>query len=383
MVALTILFWSAWFAIVYAYLIYPALIAIIARLSGSRSVDPSACDSEGDFAPRVAMVVAAYNEEVGLRAKLQNTWQIDYPADRFHLYIGSDGSSDGTADILRSNPNPQMTATIFDVRRGKISVLNDLVKSVDADIIVMSDASTLFEPDAVNQLVRHFRDERVGCVTGELTLESEGGASGEGLYLKYEKLIKRAEGALGCVVGCVGAIFAIRRELYEPLPPSTIVEDFVICMRVLEKSYRAESEPNARAVDPASSGSRAEMKRKIRIGAGAFQALGLTRALLHPRFGMRAFAFWGHKVMRWLVPLFLIIALSTNVALASHSFYRVLLVLQCLGLAIAAWSYNLRPGQRLPRWMRVISYFYLMNYALFCGFWRFVLRTQRVTWERG
>jgi cellulose synthase/poly-beta-1,6-N-acetylglucosamine synthase-like glycosyltransferase len=380
---LIILFWGSWAAIAYTYVGYPALIALLARLF-TRNGHPQVSEPAGDESlPSVAMIVAAFNEEDVLRAKLANTWRIDYPQERFSILIGSDGSTDATPAILAAETHPKLRPFPFEQRRGKISVLNDLVHKTDADILIMSDASTLFEPDAVRQLVRHFQDPRVGCVTGELTIEQEGGASGEGLYLRYERLIKRAEGRFGVVIGCVGAIFAIRRSLYEPLPPSTIVEDFVLCMRVLERGFLARSEPKARAVDPASSGSRAEMKRKVRIGAGGFQALGLTGRLLLPGYGMCAFAYWGHKVLRWFVPLFLIVALTANAGLVVLPLYRVPLALQTIGLLIAAWSYNLGPGKRLPRWMRLISYFYLMNYALFCGFWRFVFRTQRVTWDRG
>jgi hypothetical protein len=124
------------------------------------------------------------------------------------------------------------------------------------------------------------------------------------------------------------------------------------------------------------------MVRKVRIGAGNFQARGFTRRLLHPRYGMRAFAFWGHKVLRWFVPLFLMLALAANAALWYSPAYRALLVLQVAGVLIAGWSYKARPGSRMPGWARPVSYFYLMNYALFCGLLRFLFRTQRVTWER-
>jgi cellulose synthase/poly-beta-1,6-N-acetylglucosamine synthase-like glycosyltransferase len=328
------------------------------------------------------MIVAAYNEADVLPAKLANTREIDYPRDRLTLVIGSDGSSDGTPELLLSCDDRQVRAFAYEERRGKISVLNDLVRQTDADILVMSDANTMFSPDAVRHLVKRFHDPRVGCVSGELALERDGGVSGEGLYWKYEGWIKRNESRLGFLIGCNGGIFALRRSLYEPLPPSTLVEDFVLTMRLLERGHRIEFEPEARATEPSCATARAEMVRKIRIGAGGFQALGLTAALLHPRFGLRSFAYWGHKVLRWLVPLFCAVALASNLALVGEELYRVLLAGQLAGAAIAGWSYSARPGMELPRWTRPISYFYLMNFALFCGFWRFVFRTQRVTWDR-
>lgn len=374
-------FWVACGLIVYTYAGYPLVITLLARLP-IRRLKSVVRDLPDSLLPSAAMVVAAYNEGETIAQKLENTWQIDYPCDRFALYVGSDGSSDETNAILRSCSHPQLNRYLFTERRGKVSVVNDLVNEVDAEIVIMSDASTLFKPDAVRKLVAHFADPRVGCVTGELSIDQDGGASGEGLYLKFERWIKRSEGRLGCVIGCVGAIFAIRKSAYEALPPSTIVEDFVICLRALEKGFLARSEPHAQAVDPPCTTNRGEMSRKTRIGAGGFQALGLNRGLLHPRHGIKAFAFWGHKVLRWLAPCFLIVALLANIGLAFRPFYEVLLAAQVGAILIAALAYRAGPERPLPRWTRPISYFYLMHYALFCGFIRYLRREQKVTWER-
>lgn len=380
MLLATLLFWAAWGLIFYTYCVFPLLLALFARRR-RKSFPPLRELKEAEL-PRVAMIVAAYNEERDLPAKLENTAQLNYPRDRFELVVGSDGSSDGTAAQLRAARLPGLKAFLFTERRGKVSVLNDLIRQTDAEIVVMSDANTMFAPDAVRRLVHYFQDPRVGCVSGELLLEQDGGVSGEGLYWRYEGWIKRNESRLGFLVGCNGGIFAMRRALYEPLPPTTLVEDFVMTVRLVERGYQVLFEPEARATEPACPTARAEMVRKVRIGAGGFQALGLTWGLLHPRHGLRAFAYLGHKVLRWLVPLFLLCALSANLALLAHPFYRLLLAGQLLAAGVAAWAYNARPGSQLPRWTRPISYFYLMNYALLCGFFRFLFRTQRVTWER-
>jgi cellulose synthase/poly-beta-1,6-N-acetylglucosamine synthase-like glycosyltransferase len=236
----------------------------------------------------------------------------------------------------------------------------------------MSDANTHYSPHAIRSLIAHFQDPAVGCVSGELSLENKGGVSGEGLYWRYEGWIKRNEGKLGFLIGCNGGIFALRRSLYARLPSSTIIEDFVLTLRVLEQGYKVHFEPNAQATEPPCASARAEMVRKIRIGAGGWQALGLTSSLLHPRYGCCAFAFWGHKVFRWLVPFFLGVAFITNCLLYAQPFT----------LLFAVWAYHAPFGKSLPKWARPFSYFYLMNYALFCGFLRFVFGTQRVTWER-
>lgn len=374
------IFLCAWGLIGYTYCVFPCLLALAGK--GKRDVAEAAEVHAGDAAglPRVAMIVAAFNEEAVLGDKLRNTWKIDYPADRFQLVIGSDGSNDGTARLLETCTDPRLRGYCFTARRGKISVLNELVAGCNADILVFSDANTMFEPDAIRRLVARFADPRVGCVSGELCLEQEGGVSGEGLYWKYENWIKRNESRLGFLIGCNGGIFALRRELYRPLPASTVVEDFVLSMRVLEEGHRVVLEAGARAYEPPCPTARAEMIRKVRIGAGNFQALGLTYRLLHPAYGLRAFAYWGHKVLRWLVPFFFISALLANLFLLELQVFQVLFILQLAGAAVAVRSYG--SGTALPRWTRPVSYFYLMNYALFCGFLRFLFRTQRVTWER-
>ena len=379
------LFWVSWGLIFYTYFLFPLLLACFVALKRGAQKTSKAERTETDSSPalpRVAMVVAAYNEAGVLAAKLSNTWAIDYPADRFEILIGSDGSSDATNAILSACDDPRLHPYLFAQRRGKISVLNDLMSHVASDIVVMSDANTMFAPDAVRKLVNHFEDPQIGCVSGELSLEQEGGVSGEGLYWKYENWIKRNESRLGFLIGCNGGIFAIRRELYEALPASTIVEDFVLSMRILERGHKVIIEPEAHAVEPACATAKAEMVRKIRIGAGNWQALGLNRAVLHPRFGLRSFAFWGHKVLRWMVPLFFLAAVGACLALLREPFYSVALALQAAGAILAVCASYPRIGNRLPRITRPISYFYLMNYALLRGFFRYLFGTQRVTWER-
>ena len=347
------------------------------------------------------MIVAAYNEADVLAAKLENTWQLDYPAARFRLIIGSDGSSDASEAILKQCADLRLRFVCFPARRGKISVLNDLMRDMNAgsetEIVVMSDANTMFAPDALKLMMRQFvgpKNRRVGCVSGELHLAQNGGASGEGLYWRYEGWIKRCESRLGFLIGCNGGIFALRPNLYTPLPPGTLIEDFVLTLRVLEQGWQVRFVPEARGVEPPCPTSRAEMIRKIRIGAGGFQALRLTARMLHPRYGFRAFAYWGHKVLRWLVPVFFLAALGANLALSvspaatdstgltGPGFFRALLALQLVGAVIALFSYAAPPQRRLPGWTKPISYFYLMNYALFCGLARYLTGKQRVTWDR-
>jgi cellulose synthase/poly-beta-1,6-N-acetylglucosamine synthase-like glycosyltransferase len=381
MLALKLLFWTAWAVVAYTYIVFPLLLALIARLFGKHDQSNVKSISDQDL-PHVAMVVAAYNEQNVIEDKLRNTWALDYPADRFELVVGSDGSTDATDALLTACNDPRLRNNLFNDRRGKISVLNSLMSKINADILIMSDANTMFAPDSIRKLVSHFADPRVGCSSGKIVLEDDGGVSGEGIYWRYESWIKRNESRLGFLIGCNGGIFAIRRDLFESLPASTIVEDFVLSMRILERGYEIRFDPSARGTEPPCASSKAEMVRKIRIGAGGFQALALTRAVLSPRYGMRSFAYWGHKVLRWFVPLFLLTALIVNVALAVQPLYAALLLAQASGIGIGIWTSNFRPEIEPPKWARPISYFYVMNFALLRGFVRFVSGTQRVTWER-
>ena len=375
-------FWGAWGLIAFTYVVFPVLLSLLAHRPARRLHALPAAPLSEDALPPVALVVAAYNEAAVLAGKLENTWQLDYPASKLEVLIGSDGSSDATNAILQACSDSRLRPFVFAERRGKISVLNDMLAHTHADLVVMSDANTLLAPDTLRKIVAPFADPRVGCVSGELALTQNGGVSGEGLYWKYEGWIKRNESRLGFLIGCNGGIFALRRALYDPLPASTIIEDFVLTLRVLQKGYRVYFEPAARATEPACATARAEMIRKIRIGAGGWQALGLTRSLLHPRYGACAFAFWGHKVLRWLVPLFCLIALVANAALLRQPLYSGLFVAQVMGALVALRAYHASPTSPLSKWTRPISYFYLMNYALGCGFVRFLFGTQRVTWDR-
>jgi len=373
-----ILFFLCWALIIYSYVVFPVLLASIAGKVKSPLVDKEV----SPYLPKVAMIVAAYNEESVLEAKLQNTWELNYPAELFEIVVGSDGSGDRTAEILNNCQDSRLKAFAFTERRGKISVLNDIVSKTDADILVMSDANTMFSPDAVRHLVAHFQDPKVGCVSGEMCLEQDGGPSGEGLYWKYEVWIKKNESRLGFLIGCNGGIFALPRALYEPLPASVIVEDFVLSMRILEQGYQVRFEPAARGTEPPCPTARAEMIRKIRIGAGSFQALRLTAPLLSPRFGLRSFAFWGHKVFRWFVPVFIVLSLIANVFLLSITFFQLTLAAQLLAIVVAVLAYRLNLGGIIGKFCRPLSYFYVMNYALLCGLFRFLFGTQKVTWDR-
>jgi cellulose synthase/poly-beta-1,6-N-acetylglucosamine synthase-like glycosyltransferase len=375
------LFWSCLLLILYTYAIYPLLLLAISRCRRQRSPLAVIPGSEaGTDWPRVTMLVAAHNEAAVIQDRIRNCLSIDYPSDRFSVVIASDGSDDATNALVSACSDPRIQVMAYPERRGKITTLNATVPMLEDEIIVMSDANTMYAPDAVRALVRHFTDERIGCVCGELVLQSPNGGSGEGLYWKYETLLKRMESQLGFLLGANGGIFAIRRSLFRPLPATTIVEDFVTAMKILESGYRVRYEPDARATEDTAPTLREEMRRKTRIGAGDFQAIGMTAAMLNPLRGLPALGYWSHKIVRWFVPFLMLGALVSNLTLAAHPGYLLFLAAQLMAYAIGIQG--LLPEPTDHRLIRPVRYFFLMNLALFIGFFRFLFGTQRVTWER-
>lgn len=377
------LFWSCLFLVVYTYCLYPLLLALLCRVRGKRPADtPGAGTSPTDAdLPPVTMLVAAHNEERVIAEKIENSLAIDYPADRFRVVVASDGSQDRTNAIVAACDDPRIQLIAYPNRRGKIATLNATIPRLTDEILVMSDANTMYAPDAVRALVGHFRNPRIGCVCGELLLVSpNGGESGEGLYWRYETWLKRMESRLGFLLGATGGIFALRRSLFRTLPNGTIVEDFVTAMKVLEGGHRVCYEPAARATETTAPSMQEEMRRKCRIGAGGFQAIALTAAMLNPLRGLPALGFWSHKIVRWCVPFFLMGMLVASLGLLGETFYRFVLGAQLLAYAIGVQGLSPKPIDH-PL-LRPARYFFVMNLALLIGFIRFIRGTQRVTWEQ-
>jgi len=328
------------------------------------------------------MVIAAYNEEKVISDKLENCLAIDYPKDKFEIIVGSDGSSDRTNEIVSSYEASGVKLINYTDRRGKTSVLNRTIPQAGGEIVVLSDANSMYEPDAVRKLVRHFVYERIGAVCGKLVLRTRDKKQvEEGLYWKYECVLKSMESDLGALLGANGGIYAIRRELFEPIPDGTIVDDFVIAMKVKEKGFDVIYDQEAIAYEDAAHDVKAEFTRRIRIGAGCFQAIPLTRSLLNPKRGFVAFAYWSHKILRWNVPFFLIAAFVSNMLLLGNPFYLFLFILQSLFYTFALIGHVLN-RRRSGKIFSIPYYFGSMNLALLFGFFRFITKTQKVTWKR-
>jgi cellulose synthase/poly-beta-1,6-N-acetylglucosamine synthase-like glycosyltransferase len=388
----TTLLWLALGLVAFSYVGYPLalaawgaahdLVGALRFLGGGRDRR----DRSGPIEwPRVTLVIAAFDEEECIRAKIQNSLALDYPADRLEILVGCDGCTDRTATIAREAGGSRVRVLELAPRSGKASVLARLVPAGTGDVVVLTDANVMLEPGAVGALARRFQDPSVGAVVGRLRLlNPTNGEFEEGIYWKYETLLKYLEGKRGCVLGANGGLYAIRRILFGPLPPDTITDDFVIPLRIAVRGWRVPFEPMAVAYEETTEDAGKEFGRRARIGAGNWQAIARVPDVLDPRTRFVFFAFVSHKLLRWATPLLLPVALLATAALAVTPGawgYRLLLVAQLgfYGLALAGRQGVVGP---LGRVASIAHYFVAMNVALAVGFWRFVRGTQGPTWRR-
>ena len=365
----------------YAYFGYPAILFVAHAFRKPRPIHDLG-DSE---LPGVTMVVAAYNEASAIADKVRNFLSLEYPADKLRLIIGSDGSNDNTAALALSAAAGDNRVTVLDFkeRRGKVNVLSDIIPRAETPIVIISDANTMYRPDSIKKLARHFSDDKIGAVCGRLLLTptADQPSIEENIYWKYETFIKRVESDLGCLTSINGQVFALRRNLFEPPPPDTITEDQFIGLGIIRKGFRIRFEPLAIVTEPVGS-IETEHRRRLRISAGNFQTLfraGLF--LLNPLRGFPAFAYVSHKVLRWKVPSAMFLAFVLNIALITLPGAAWLLAAQTAFYVLAALPAIFPPLRKISV-LRLIHYFVSMNITIALGFFRFLLLPQRAMWER-
>ena len=384
---LAILFWVALVAVVHTYVVYPVLLFAWDAVGQAQSAWKYLGGSERRRPPAqlglptVTVLVAAHNEASCIAQRIENLLSQDYPQGRLEILVGSDASNDGT-DAIVTRYAARGVKLSSGPRTGKAGVLARLLGIATGDVLVLTDANTEFERDAILRLVQPLRDPDVGLVCGRLQLHTPLGAPvAEGSYWRLESLLKYYESRRGCVMGANGAIYAVRRHLFPPFPAGTVVDDFVAALRVLMGGYQVRYEPEAVAHEESAPGGSAEYKRRVRIAAGCFRALWQHRALLGPAYGFTAFALWSHKVLRWLTPQCLLIALATNVALATRNWvYASLLAAQCGAYFFAALGLLGIAPSALRKPAEAAAHFVEMNAALLVGFYRFGRGRQGQTW---
>jgi cellulose synthase/poly-beta-1,6-N-acetylglucosamine synthase-like glycosyltransferase len=369
------------FFILHTYLLYPLVMMVFFRRP---RVVTDAYTRQDDL-PLVAVLVAAYNEEKVIAEKIQSVFSSSYPAEKLRVYVGSDASADSTDRIVADMQqfHPRLELVRFQGRVGKISIINHLQSLGDEDILVMTDANVIFGQDTVFELVKNFKDQKVGIVAGNIVKKAEnleGIAWQEKTYLSLENRLKAAESnAFSLVMGAEGGCYAIRNSLFSKVPLKFIVDDFFITMQVLLRDKLVLFNPEARCFEDVPGDSPGEYRRKVRISSGNFQNLFFFSNVLLKVFSPLGFSFWSHKVLRWLTPFFLALALLSSAALAfSSSIFLCILLLQVLLLLTPALNHLFRFRSNS---FKFISHFYLMNFALFEGFMRFVQGIKSSVWQ--
>ncbi|HWH07181.1 MAG TPA: glycosyltransferase family 2 protein [Candidatus Paceibacterota bacterium] len=313
-------FLIAAFLVVYVYIGYPLVLRIAVQLF-SRPVRKGYCE------PRVTLIVSAYNEEAVIGKKIENTFALDYPSEKLEIIICSDGSTDSTDEIVRSYDGKVILHRV-EGRRGKPECQNQGAAIASGDVLVFSDANSMYDTAALRNLMQNFHDEKVGVVCGELRYKKNN-KSDEGLYWKLERFLKEAESVLGSCLGANGAIYAVRKELFHPLPPEAC-SDFVEPFYAYDAGYRVVYEATAFCTEVPGDNAE-EFNRKQRIITNSLQSIYLIKKFLNPfRYGWYSLALWSHKMLRWYAFLFLIVAFIANLFLVGNFFFLTLLLLQVL-----------------------------------------------------
>lgn len=357
-------------AILYSYALYPVLLALLPR---RREKSPDATAT-----PAVSVLVSVFNEEKHIVERIENLLAQDYP--NLEILIGSDGSEDRTNELVRQFTDPRVKLHAFWPRAGKPTVLNRLVPLAKGELLVFTDANAMFERDALRKLIRHFSDAGVGGVCGRLVFHGAGSDTEEGPYWKMETWLKIRESAVDSCLGANGAIYAIRKSAWPGIPDNTLIDDFVIGMRVREQGLRLLYDPEAVAHEDLPQSVGHEMTRRIRIGAGGFQSLLLCWRSLLPWRGLYTWCFWSHKVLRWFAPFFMIAALAANFVLLPQPVFLVTMMLQLGFYALALAGALTRRRKFLL--FSAPHYFVTINLALLLGFFRFITGTQQAAWKR-
>jgi cellulose synthase/poly-beta-1,6-N-acetylglucosamine synthase-like glycosyltransferase len=374
---MAVLFWTLTALVVYVYAGYPLLLALV----GAIRARPTA---RGANEPSVTLLISAFNEADVIAEKLRNSLSLDYPADRLQIVVISDASDDDTDAVVAGFAPQRVELLRMADRGGKTLGLNAAVPRARGDIIVFSDANAMYARDVLRQLAANFADPGVGAVVGESTytkpeVESE---RTEGLYWQYETAIKRLESRIGSVVGGDGAIYAIRRTLYEPMRADAL-SDFVNPLQIVRGGHRCVYEPLARSYESAAKDFQREFRRKVRIVNRAWRALMTMRSLLNPfRYGFFAIELISHKLLRWLVPVLLVGVLVTNLLLLGTApIYTLAFVAQLALYALALVGYAMRRRERMPAILSVPYYFCLVNVASALGIFEAYRGKTYATWS--
>ena len=390
MTTLKILFWICLVICIYTYVGYGVLLYLLVLLKRMVKGKPKQMElPEDSQLPDVAFMVCAYNEQDVVEMKMQNIHELDYPKDKLHVVWVTDGSSDNTNEYLKAYPEVEVIYS--PERRGKTTALNHGLSMVTSDITVMTDANTMVNREAIREIVRCMQDPKVACVAGEKRVmsrhEGEIAAEGEGLYWKYESALKRLDSELYSAMGAAGELNAIRTHLYERMPETALLDDFVMSMRMVEQGYKIAYTSEAYAMEYGSANLEEESKRKRRIAAGGLQSSWWLRSMMNPfKNFMVAFQFVSHRVLRWsITPIALMALIPLNVALVmmkAGTVYTIIWILQILFYLTAFSGYLLEQHGHKNKLLYVPYYFLFMNINVFRGMHYLKTHQGGGTWEK-
>ena len=369
-----LVFWISGAALAYTFAGYGALMALLARGRGVKS--PASAPP-----PDVCAVIVAHNEEPRIAARIENLLAADYPAEKLRVLLVSDGSTDATLARAAASDPARVTVLAQPVRAGKAAGLNAALAQATGDIVIFTDARQRFAPDAIARLAAHFADPRIGAVSGALEIDAASSAAGHGVdaYWRYEKSLRAAESRFDSCIGCTGAIYAIRRTLFTPLPADTVLDDVVIPMRLAVAGHRVIHDPTALAFDPQPLDPTSEQRRKQRTLAGNFQMLFRYPGWLLPWRNRLWWQLLSHKYLRLPAPLLLVAAFAANTLLLPHFFYAV-----CLGLQILFYTLALLGTAQPSRKSRLLSLpagFVFLNLMTLKGLWHYLTGVSQAGWK--
>lgn len=363
--------------LLYVYLGYPLSLALMAAFA--RRPEP-----EADYLPTLSVLLSAYNEEAHIGQKIERTLRLDYPADKLEVVVVSDGSVDRTDLIVRSFQDPRVRLLRIPSRRGKTNAQNEGVKICRGEIVVFSDATTLYHSQALRYLASNYRDPRVGAVSGRYQYFDPAGRSPTGLgsiaFWNYENLIKTFQSKIKTITGCCGCIYSVRRRLYTPLPDD-IISDLVQPLKVILKGYRVIFERRALAYEETTQSAQEEFSMRVRVVTRGMRGLLSVPDLLKPwKWPWESFQLISHKVLRWLVPFFLIGLFVTSALLWSQPIFKLFFLAQALFYLTAMFSLFV-PAHRRWKPLAMPLYFCTLNTAALVSLLEVCRGKRYVVWE--
>lgn len=384
MIVLKLLFWIAAFIVFYTFFGYGILVWTLVKIK-ELIRKPKSYPITDEF-PDVTLLIAAYNEQDYVADKMKNCASIDYPKDKLHIVWVTDGSTDKTPELLAQYP--ENTVLHKPERGGKSAALNRAMELIDTPFVVMTDANPDLNPECIYRIVRKFDNPKVGCVAGEKKVISESGtaAATEGIYWKYESFLKDLDDRLYSSMGAAGELFAVRRELWTPIPKEALGDDMHIALNMLRRDYIIGYCKDAYAIEKPSADIAEERKRKVRLAASGYQVTSHFKDLMNPfKYGVIAFQFTSHRVIRWiLAPSNIILLFLFNlllVAFGAGIFYQVVLGLQ-ICFYLAALIGKLQDSKGKKSLFRVPYYFLFANFCMFPGLKYYIHFDGSGAWEK-